>query len=110
MVTEHGLLMLQMCQKYDVKNFVFSSSATVYGVPKELPVTENSPTGQVSCSTRLPVDLIFILAFARCIFFCQGITNPYGQTKYMMEQILIDVGKAHPVRRSFKITFSGRIS
>ncbi|KAK6025303.1 UDP-glucose 4-epimerase [Ostertagia ostertagi] len=67
-----SLNLVKMCQKYDVKNFVFSSSATVYGVPKELPVTENSPTGQ-------------------------GITNPYGQTKYMMEQILIDVGKAHPV-------------
>ena len=62
----------QMCQKYGVKNFVFSSSATVYGPPTELPITENSPTGQ-------------------------GITNPYGQTKYMMEQILIEVGKAEPV-------------
>ncbi|XGW20713.1 hypothetical protein V3C99_004030 [Haemonchus contortus] len=66
-----SLNLIKMCQKYNVKNFVFSSSATVYGIPKELPVTENSPTGQ-------------------------GITNPYGQTKYMMEQILIDVGKAHP--------------
>ncbi|KAK6048217.1 NAD dependent epimerase/dehydratase family protein [Cooperia oncophora] len=66
-----SLNLIKMCQKYNVKNFVFSSSATVYGIPRELPVTENSPTGQ-------------------------GITNPYGQTKYMMEQILIDVGKAHP--------------
>ncbi|WKX91354.1 hypothetical protein Q1695_009864 [Nippostrongylus brasiliensis] len=66
-----SLNLVKMCQKYNVKNFVFSSSATVYGIPNELPVTENSPTGQ-------------------------GITNPYGQTKYMMEQILIDVGKAHP--------------
>lgn len=60
-----------MCLKYNVKNFVFSSSATVYGPPSELPITEKSQTGQ-------------------------GITNPYGQTKYMMEQILIDVGKANP--------------
>ncbi|VDM71607.1 unnamed protein product [Strongylus vulgaris] len=66
-----SLNLIKMCQKYDVKNFIFSSSATVYGSPKELPITENAPTGQ-------------------------GITNPYGQTKYMMEQILIDVGKAHP--------------
>ena len=60
-----------MCLKYNVKNFVFSSSATVYGPPSEIPITEKSQTGQ-------------------------GITNPYGQTKYMMEQILIDVGKANP--------------
>ncbi|KAK6728781.1 hypothetical protein RB195_006058 [Necator americanus] len=66
-----SLNLVKMCQKYNVKNFIFSSSATVYGVPKELPITESCPTGQ-------------------------GITNPYGQTKYMMEQILIDVGKAHP--------------
>ncbi|PAV83384.1 hypothetical protein WR25_16118 [Diploscapter pachys] len=66
-----SLNLIKMCQKYGVKNFIFSSSATVYGPPKELPITENSPTGQ-------------------------GITNPYGQTKYMMEQILIDVGKAEP--------------
>ncbi|KIH56531.1 UDP-glucose 4-epimerase, partial [Ancylostoma duodenale] len=67
-----SLNLIKMCQKYNVKNFIFSSSATVYGVPKKLPITEDCPTGQ-------------------------GITNPYGQTKYMMEQILIDVGKAHPV-------------
>ncbi|CAO4363342.1 unnamed protein product [Caenorhabditis nigoni] len=66
-----SLNLIQMCLKYNVKNFVFSSSATVYGPPAELPITENSQTGQ-------------------------GITNPYGQTKYMMEQILIDVGKANP--------------
>ncbi|CAI5438175.1 unnamed protein product [Caenorhabditis angaria] len=66
-----SLNLIKMCLKYKVKNFVFSSSATVYGPPSELPITENSQTGQ-------------------------GITNPYGQTKYMMEQILIDVGKANP--------------
>ncbi|KJH53475.1 UDP-glucose 4-epimerase [Dictyocaulus viviparus] len=66
-----SLNLINMCRKYNVKNFIFSSSATVYGVPKELPVTESSQTGQ-------------------------GITNPYGQTKYMMEQILIDIGKAYP--------------
>ncbi|CAJ0944395.1 unnamed protein product, partial [Mesorhabditis belari] len=65
-----SLNLIQMCQKYNVKSFVFSSSATVYGPPSKLPITENDQTGV-------------------------GITNPYGQTKYMMEQILIDVGKAH---------------
>ncbi|CAB3407644.1 unnamed protein product [Caenorhabditis bovis] len=65
-----SLNLCKMCLKYNVNNFVFSSSATVYGSPKELPITESSPTGQ-------------------------GITNPYGQTKYMMEQILIDVAKAN---------------
>ncbi|CAI4230242.1 unnamed protein product [Auanema sp. JU1783] len=66
-----SLSLIKLCQKYNVTNFVFSSSATVYGPPKELPITENSSTGQ-------------------------GITNPYGQSKYMMEQILIDVGRANP--------------
>uniref|UniRef100_A0A0K0DBB5 UDP-glucose 4-epimerase n=1 Tax=Angiostrongylus cantonensis TaxID=6313 RepID=A0A0K0DBB5_ANGCA len=66
-----SLNLIKMCQKYNVKNFIFSSSATVYGVPKKLPLTEECQTGL-------------------------DITNPYGQTKYMMEQILIDVGKANP--------------
>ena len=50
---------------------IFSSSATVYGEPQFLPLTEDHPVGQ-------------------------NITNPYGQTKYMCEQILADVAKAHP--------------
>ena len=56
-------------KKYDVRNLVFSSSATVYGVPKELPLKEGMPT---SC------------------------TNPYGWTKLMNEQILTDISKANP--------------
>lgn len=56
-----------------MKNFVFSSSATVYGPPRSLPIREDSPTGQ-------------------------GITNPYGQTKYMVEEILKDLSKAEHVR------------
>jgi UDP-glucose 4-epimerase len=52
-----------------VKNFIFSSSATVYGEPENLPLKESSRTGL-------------------------GITNPYGQTKYMVEQILMDLGNA----------------
>ncbi|KAK0422674.1 hypothetical protein QR680_007714 [Steinernema hermaphroditum] len=61
--------LINCCRKYGVKNFVFSSSATVYGPPEKLPITEDCSTGQ-------------------------GITNPYGQTKYMMEQMLIDFAKA----------------
>uniref|UniRef100_A0A915NTT2 UDP-N-acetylglucosamine 4-epimerase n=1 Tax=Meloidogyne floridensis TaxID=298350 RepID=A0A915NTT2_9BILA len=61
--------LLKMCEKYEKKKLVFMSSATVYGVPKELPVTENSSTG---------VD----------------ITNPYGWAKFMVEQILRDVCKS----------------
>ena len=63
------LVLLKVMKKYDVKNIVFSSSATVYGVPKEIPLKESMPT---SC------------------------TNPYGWTKYMNEQILKDVAKANP--------------
>uniref|UniRef100_A0A1I8BBZ9 UDP-glucose 4-epimerase n=1 Tax=Meloidogyne hapla TaxID=6305 RepID=A0A1I8BBZ9_MELHA len=61
--------LLKMCEKYEKKRFVFMSSATVYGIPKELPVTENSTTG---------VD----------------ITNPYGWAKFMVEQILGDICKS----------------
>ncbi|TKR94844.1 hypothetical protein L596_009079 [Steinernema carpocapsae] len=64
-----ALNLLECCKRHNVKNFVFSSSATVYGTPTQLPITENAPTGN-------------------------GITNPYGQTKHMIEQILIDLAKA----------------
>ena len=67
-----------MCEKYEKKKLVFMSSATVYGVPKELPVTENSSTG---------VD----------------ITNPYGWAKFMVEQILRDVCKSSKVEKYFVI-------
>jgi UDP-glucose 4-epimerase len=62
--------LLEVLTKHDVKNVVFSSSATVYGEPDELPVTEESPTG--------------------------GGTNPYGWTKIMMEQMLTDLAVADP--------------
>ena len=61
------LTLLEVMKKYGVGNFVFSSSATVYGVPKEVPLREGMPT------------------------FC---TNPYGWTKYMNEQILTDAAAA----------------
>ena len=57
-------------RKYNVKNFVFSSSATVYGDPPACPSPEDFPTG--------------------------GTTNPYGTTKVIMEQILTDYCKADP--------------
>lgn len=61
------LTLLEAMQKYGVNNFVFSSSATVYGIPEEVPLREGMPT---SC------------------------TNPYGWTKYMNEQILTDTASA----------------
>ncbi len=63
------LNLLKSMQKHGVKKIVFSSSATVYGDPGEVPaegLAEDLPTGQ-------------------------GITNPYGRTKYMIEEILKDV-------------------
>ena len=59
---------INLMKEFNVKNFVFSSSATVYGDPKELPLTEESEVG--------------------------GTTNPYGTTKYFIERILMDVCKA----------------
>ena len=62
------LVLLEVMQGHNVKNIVFSSSATVYGDPKEIPITENCPKGEI--------------------------TNPYGQTTSMLEQILMDIYKA----------------
>lgn len=70
------LTLCEVMQERGVKNLVFSSSATVYGTPEELPLKETSRVGI-------------------------GITNPYGQTKYMIEQILRDVAIADP---TWKIT------
>ena len=63
------LTLLEVMDAHDVRKLVFSSSATVYG-SAPIPYTEDSSTGQ-------------------------GITNPYGQTKYMIEQILRDVAQAN---------------
>lgn len=60
------LTLCQVMQEQGVKNLVFSSSATVYGTPAELPLKETSTVGI-------------------------GLTNPYGQTKFMSEQILQDL-------------------
>lgn len=62
-----GTLNLCRCmQRHDINHLVFSSSATVYGIPEALPLTENSPT------------------------LIHQITNPYGRTKLMLEFILRD--------------------
>lgn len=65
------LTLLELMKEYHVKNIVFSSSATVYGDVKKVPITEDDPTG--------------------------GTTNPYGTTKYMIELILKDVYKVDPL-------------
>ena len=64
------LVLVDVMRKHGVKNIIFSSSATVYGDPAEIPITENCPKGQC--------------------------TNPYGWTKSMLEQILTDIQKADP--------------
>ena len=64
------LNVLDLMLEYHVGKVVFSSSATVYGSVNEAPSTETMPTG--------------------------GCTNPYGWTKYMIEQILQDFNHAHP--------------
>lgn len=71
-----SLNLIKKCQKFNVKRFLFSSSATVYGPPSKLPITEDALTGQ-------------------------GITNPYGQTKYFVEQILKDVAVSDPVSLNY---------
>ena len=64
------LTLLEAMKRHNVTRFIFSSSATVYGTPKEIPLVETMPTGSP--------------------------TNPYGWTKLMMEQILTDTQRANP--------------
>lgn len=64
------LVLCEVMQKHNVKNLVFSSSATVYGDPKTVPITEESPVG--------------------------GTTNPYGRSKWMIEDVLRDLHHADP--------------
>ena len=63
----NSLNVLNLMKKYNVKNFVFSSSATVYGDPHTCPITEDFPLST---------------------------TNPYGATKLMIEDMLRDIAKA----------------
>ncbi|MEA1973889.1 MAG: UDP-glucose 4-epimerase GalE [Candidatus Cloacimonadota bacterium] len=62
------IYLLQLMKKYDVKNLVFSSSATVYGEPKSVPIDETFPLSA---------------------------TNPYGQTKLIIEEMLRDIATAN---------------
>ncbi len=62
------LVLVDVMRQHGVKNMIFSSSATVYGDPAFIPITEECPKGQC--------------------------TNPYGWTKSMLEQILTDIQKA----------------
>ena len=61
------LILCDVMRKHNVKDIVFSSSATVYGNPQTVPITEDFPLGA---------------------------TNPYGRTKWMIEEILRDVAAA----------------
>lgn len=67
---EGTLNLINVMRYHNVKNIIFSSSATVYGSPAEIPITETCPKG-----------------------IC---TNPYGWTKWMLEQILTDVHTSDP--------------
>ena len=62
------IILLETMQKFNVKKFIFSSSATVYGEPEKIPLTEDCKVG--------------------------GTTNPYGTTKLFIEQILQDLYKS----------------
>ena len=67
-----ALNLLEVMKEFRVKNLIFSSSATVYGTPSYLPIDEAHPVG--NCS------------------------NPYGKTKYFIEEILQDVYKSDPTQ------------
>lgn len=64
------LNLLALMKEFGVNNIVFSSSATVYGIPKHVPLKEEDPV--------------------------ESATNPYGETKVMIERILEDATKADP--------------
>ncbi len=64
------LILCDVMRRHNVKSIVFSSSATVYGDPAFVPITEECPKGEI--------------------------TNPYGHTKGMLEQILTDLHTADP--------------
>ena len=68
---DSSLVLCEAMREHNIKRLIFSSSATVYGNNPELPYQETSTTGI-------------------------GITNPYGWTKYMIEQILQDIAWSNP--------------
>jgi UDP-glucose 4-epimerase len=63
-----SLNLLEIMLRHQVKNFIFSSSAAVYGPPQKIPIEENHPLNPV---------------------------NPYGMTKFMVEKILADYSRAY---------------
>jgi UDP-glucose 4-epimerase len=64
------LNVIQLLQKYNCRNFIFSSSATVYGLPvSDAPIKEDAPIGAL---------------------------NPYGRTKQYIEEMLCDIAKSEP--------------
>ncbi|MGM9813636.1 MAG: UDP-glucose 4-epimerase GalE [Candidatus Enteromonas sp.] len=65
-----SLNLIRLMKEFNVKNLVFSSSATVYGLPDRVPLSESDPV--------------------------KSATNPYGETKVMIERILEDAQKADP--------------
>lgn len=64
------IVIAKLMKKYNVNNIIFSSSATVYGVPTRVPLYESDPVAEA--------------------------TNPYGETKVMIERILKDIQFAYP--------------
>ncbi len=73
------LQLLQIMREFNCHRMVFSSSATVYGDPQSLPITEQAPTG--------------------------GTTNPYGTSKYMVERILQDWAAADPQSQAIALRY-----
>lgn len=71
-----SLLVAQTMNTHGVKNLVFSSSATVYGNPHYLPLDENHPTG--------------------------GCTNPYGKSKFFIEEMIRDLCQAEKVKTCYR--------
>ncbi|MDQ7032095.1 MAG: UDP-glucose 4-epimerase GalE [Desulfonauticus sp.] len=67
--TSNTTQLLQLALKHNINNFIFSSTAAVYGMPKHIPVSENSPLNPI---------------------------NPYGRSKLMSEWVIQDTGLAHP--------------
>lgn len=67
----NALNLIDACVRNNVSNFIFSSTAAVYGIPEKIPVTENSPLQPI---------------------------NPYGSSKSMVEQALGDISRASDLR------------
>ena len=67
----NSLTLLRAMLRHDVKRFILSSTCAVYGIPREIPITEDHPLDPV---------------------------NPYGMTKLMVERVLADYGRAHGLK------------